>query len=150
MGIIGALVGVAWYSSSRFTAIETSIKWIKESITKLEGKNENAFEGTSPIKLLEKGESILEGSGLKKYIDENQAVLIRMCCDTAAHSTPYEIQEAAFTFFDTFQFGEFDTKLKQAAFEYGSSLAVVRRIGGIYFRDIMLQKYHYKPEDLDR
>lgn len=31
LGLLGALVAVAWYSNGRFTALETSMDWVKNN-----------------------------------------------------------------------------------------------------------------------
>src|SRR3989344_4739624 len=46
--------------------------------------------------------------------------------------------------------GDFDQKLKEAAYRNGIGMYVVRRIGVIYFRDIFLNLYNFRPEDLDK
>jgi len=150
LGIIVALIGVAWYSNGRFTALETSITWIKDSITKLEGRMDNAFASGSPVKLLAKGIEVLEGSGLKTYINTNEAKIISSCSFKNNPTNQYDIQESAFECFDKLNFGEFELKLKEASYKYGMSLETIRRIGGIYFRDILLSKNGFTPEDLDK
>ena len=141
---------VAWYSGSRFSAIETSITWIKESITKLEGRMDNAFGAGSPIKLLSKGVEILDKSGLKEYIDKQKEQLREKCQSVKTLDNQYNIQESAFECFDKLDFGDFDSKLKEIAFKYGMSVETIRRIGGIYFRDFLLTEHNFTPEDLDK
>jgi hypothetical protein len=41
LGIIGTLIGLAYYASSRFTALEIDIGWLKEMISELSIKAEN-------------------------------------------------------------------------------------------------------------
>lgn len=150
LGILGALLLTAYYSGSRFSAIETSINWIKESITKLEGRIDNAFASSSPVKLLPKGIEVLEKSGLKEYIDMRKDELIAYCKSTKNLTNQYDIQESAFECFDKLDFGEFESNLKEAAYQYGLNIQTIRRIGGIYFRDILLSENEFTPEDLDK
>jgi len=35
LGIIGALIGLAYYTNGRFTKIETSLEWMKEALQEL-------------------------------------------------------------------------------------------------------------------
>jgi len=35
LGLLGALIAVAYYSNGRFTAVETDIGWLKEMISEL-------------------------------------------------------------------------------------------------------------------
>ena len=158
LGIIGSLILIAWYSGGRFSGLETSISWIKESLIKLEGRIGNlegrfdkSFSTQSPISLLQRGKDILESSGLKKYIDNNENILWEQCKSHKILSNPYDIQESAFKFFDEVEFPtDIKEQIKTTAFNFGTSLDVVKRIGGIYFRDKCLGRLGFKPEDLDK
>lgn len=44
VGLLSALIAVAWYSNGRFTAIETSIDWIKDMLLELKRSIDNANE----------------------------------------------------------------------------------------------------------
>lgn len=149
LGIIGTLITIAFIAGGKFSKLETSISWIKETVTKLEGRMDNAFGSASPVKLMEKGLDVLNSSGLKEYIDKNQDALISNCGLTKLHNQ-YDIQEKAFNCLDRFDFGDFENKLKKVSFERGMSIEIIRRIGGIYFRDILLAKNGFAPEDLDK
>ena len=158
LGLISGLVLLAWKGGGRFSGIETSITWIKESLIKLEGRIGNlegrfdkSFSTQSPISLLQRGKDILENSGLKKYIDDNESMLLEQCKSEKAMSNPYDIQESVFKFLDEIIFPiDLENNIKTTAFNFGASLDVVRRIAGIYFRDICLSKLGFKPEDLDK
>jgi hypothetical protein len=172
LGIIGTLTMLAWKAGSRFSSIETSIIWIKETVTKietkltaveskvnitevrigsLEGRFDKSFSTQSPISLLQRGKDILENSGLKKYIDENKETLLDQCKSKRVLSNLYDIQESSFKFFDEIELPhDLGEQMKTTAFNFGASLDVVRRIGGIYFRDICLEGLGFKPEDLDK
>lgn len=153
LGIMGGLIGIAWYSNGRFTKLETDTEWIKDLLKSLkintEGKLNNSFGEGSPIRLFPKGDLILNDSGLKKYIDENKQLLLLNCKSESAMDNQYDIQESVFNYFDKYDFGDFEQSLKTAAFNFGVSLETVKRIGGIYFRDICLAEHGFKPEDLD-
>jgi hypothetical protein len=151
LGIIAALIGVAWYSGSRFSALDTSVSWIKDSITKLEGRMDNAFASGSPVKLLSKGVEILNESGMKDYIESRKKDLVEKCeFNKKGLTNQYDIQEKSFECFDKLDFGSFNEKLKETSFKYGMSIETIRRIGGIYFRDILLSENGFTPEDLDK
>jgi len=131
--------------------IKPDLKDIRERFAGLEGKLSGSLGSASPIHLKPKGTTILEKSGLKKYIDDNKTDLLSKCQSKEQMITPYDIQTATFKFFDEMQFEkEFEDKLKTTAYEEGVSLDVVRRVGGIYFRDICLHTLGHKPEDLDQ
>lgn len=151
IGVIGTLIVGTWYASHRLTKVETKITITENRIGALEGRFDKSFATQSPISLLPRGKDILDHSGLKKYIDDNKDILLEQCKSKKILSNPYDIQESSFRFFDEIEFPvELEEKIKNAAFNFGSSLEVIRRIGGIYFRDICLSKLGFKPEDLDK
>ena len=130
--------------------IRPDLKDVREKFFNLEGRFSNAFANASPIALLPKGQEILLSSGLKTYIDAHKHELIQQCCKDHKNLTQYDIQELAFTFFEQLNFGEFEVALKEVSFTNGMSIETIKRIGAIYFRDILLQKYSFSPEDLDK
>ena len=42
LGIMGALIGIAYYTNGRFTSLETSVEWIKEALRALKIMSDNA------------------------------------------------------------------------------------------------------------
>jgi hypothetical protein len=42
LGLLGALVAVAWYSNGRFTALETSMDWVKNMLLDLKRSIDDA------------------------------------------------------------------------------------------------------------
>ena len=116
----------------------------------MQGRLDNAFGNASPISLLDKGKEVLNESGLKKFIDDNKDALMKKCSYNKDPLNQYDIQEKAFTLFDELDFGEFTKTLKETSFNYGMSIDTIRRIGGIYFRDLLLAKHNFHPNDLDR
>lgn len=154
LGIIATIIGGvgwgAWYSATRLTRVETKVDGFDNRLTNLEGRLDNAFASRSPVALLPKGQIILEDSGLKKYIDDKKEELLAQCRSKNEMTNPYDIQDVAFKFFDQINFEEFESSLKNSAFKHGVSMDTVRRIGGIYFRDICLTAHNFKPEDLDK
>jgi len=151
-------LGVSWgtlstkighIASSIKDKIEPDLKDVRERFATLEGSLGKTFASASPVKLLPKGEQIIVESGLKNYIDENQKTLLEKFKFACVTKNQYDIQDQAFKFFDELDFGIFEDKLKKAAFDHGMNIATIRRIGGIYFRDIALLEAGFKPEDLD-
>lgn len=140
LGLIVALIGGAWWLSHRLTKVETKVDLFETRLSDFNGRMDNAFGNASPIALLPKGRLILEDSGLKKYIDDKKEELLNKCKSKNPMSNPYDIQEAAFKFFDGLDFGEFEEAFKSSAFKHGVNINTIRRVGGIYFRDICLSK----------
>ena len=161
LGLIGTLVLGTWYASHRLTKVETEVTSFDKRLTNMEGRFDKrltnmegridkSFSSASPVALLERGLKILNSSGLKKYIDANKAVLLEQFKSKCAMDNQYDIQEQAFKFFDNLDSKDLESSLKKAAFDYGVSIETVKRIGGIYFRDIALEQANFKPEDLDK
>jgi hypothetical protein len=150
VSVCGTLIGGSWYISSKLTKVETKVGDFESRLTTLTGRFDLAYSSSSPISLKPKGNEFLENSGLKKYIEDKKDWLLSQCQSEHSMSNQYDIQESAFRFFDNLDFGDFETTLKDFAYKYGWSMETVRRIGGIYFRDICLIKKGLKPEDLDK
>lgn len=154
LGIMGALLGIAWYAGSKFSKIETSIEWMKDAIHELKTASDNekspAFEIKSPVNLNKRGEDWLRKSGLKKYIDENKEIFL-VACEEKREANPYDIQEHIFKFFDEVKFEKgIETQLKEFAFKNGTTMNIMRRVAGIYFRNLCLQEFGLNIEDIDR
>jgi hypothetical protein len=45
LGVIGALIGVAYYANGRMTRLETSMEWLKEAVLELKTKSEELVKG---------------------------------------------------------------------------------------------------------
>ncbi|MFA6601773.1 MAG: hypothetical protein WCT02_02845 [Candidatus Paceibacterota bacterium] len=129
--------------------IKPDLQNVRERFAALEGSIGKTFASGSPVSLLPKGQQVLKESGLMKYIDENKDALLAKFGSVCPMTNQYDIQEQSFRFFNDLDFGLFEESLKKAAFDFGMDIATVRRIGGIYFRDIALLKAGFKPEDLD-
>ena len=142
VAIAGTLISIAWFASGRFVRLETLVESLDRRLTNLEGNAANVFSHNSPISLTEEGKELLEGSGLKEFVDDSKTDLSRMISDDLTEiETAYDVQEAAFEFFDNMQFDfEFEKSLKEYAYESGNSMHVLRRVAGIYFRDVLLQE----------
>jgi hypothetical protein len=152
LGLIAAIISGAWYLAYRLGKVEAKIDGIgvrvdglESRVNTMEGRLDNAFTGRSPIALLEKGELILAGSGLKDYIDSNKAALFERCRIKNDINNPYDIQNVAFKFFDHVEFPmNLENRLKTFAYGRGISMEVIRRVGAIYFRDLCLEALNMK------
>ena len=155
LGIIGSIIAgsasIAWYASGRLTALETSMEWVKSTLIELKVSFDNAnaprpaFGGNSPVDLEPAGIKWLNESGLKSYIDANK---YRLLTHYPARRTtnPYEVQKRAFALFDALSFPRgLDERLKRFAFENGTTMSVLRRVGAIYFRNLYFERFiHHK------
>ncbi len=163
LGIIGTLIVFAWYSSGRFTKIETNLEWLKGESKKIdeivrdvnelrvnmENKKTQFFATHSPIRLTDKGETLLNESGLKSYIDTKTELIAK--CENSKLTNAYEVQSFAFDLFDSLAFdSEFDLVIKQYSYDHGISLDIVKRVGALYFRDLCLKKMNMPVDDIDK
>ena len=41
LGMMGSLIAIAYYTNGRFTALETTVEWLKETVTELMLDSEN-------------------------------------------------------------------------------------------------------------
>lgn len=154
--VSGSLIAIAWYSSGRFTALETSMKWVTNMLHDLKVGTENsnasapAFGSGSPVNLKPTGEQWLNESGLKNYIDTHKKELMDIC-EEKRGTNPYEVQDHIFRAFDTLPLeAVFEDKLKKFAYEKGTSMSILRRVGAIYFRNLCLQNFGMNKEDIDK
>jgi hypothetical protein len=143
--VCGSIVGAAWYASGKFSRTETSIEGLDTRLTNIESYINDVTKTASPISLTEKGNKALQDSGLKDFIDKNKEAFILECQKNHNMKSDYDIQISAFKYFDNIFFGdEFDKKIKDYAFNNGLNMDVMRRIGGIYYRDICLEELKKK------
>lgn len=149
VGLGGTVLVGAWWIGNHFGSLKEAVRQFGERLTNLEGRVDLAFKSSSPLTLLPKGEKILNESNLKKWIDDRKDHLIDRCKAEGSTSNPYDIQTAAFRIFDEIDFGDFEAELKTAAYNAGVPMNIVRRIGGIYFRDVCLQEHGYDKKSLD-
>ncbi len=154
LGIMGSLILIAWYSNGRFTALETSMQWVKDTLNELKISSDNsptpAFGSHSPINLNQLGKEWLVESGLEKYIDSHKDELMKIC-EEKRGTNPYEVQKHIFRSFDTLTLEPtLEDKLQKFAFEKGTTMAVIRRIGAIYFRNLCLDSFGMNKKDIDK
>jgi len=154
LGIVGTLIFIAWQGSKRFTALETSMEWVKETLHDLKTGADNtanpAYTVHSPVNLNSTGKQWIVESGLKDYIDSNKSYFIGQC-EEKKETNPYEVQKHAFKLFDEIKFDPaLEDKLKKFAYEKGTTMSVIHRIGGIYLRNLCLESFNMNTEDIDK
>lgn len=155
LGIMGSLILIAWYAGSRVSSIETSIKWIKEQLDDVSRRvftlwEERVARARSPIKLNQRGEDILEKSGIKDLIDNGLPQFL----DSVKEKNPqnaYQVQEFSKEAVFRIKLNpEILTKLQNGAFGVGTDIDTLLLVGGIYLRDLLLLKLGFKLEDVDK
>lgn len=143
LGAMGALIGIAYYTNGRFTALETDVGWLKEMISELSINAENVrtrlFKNGSPVSLTPAGYLVLQRSGLKSYIDTKRRTLLT-ALSAGALSDPYELQRHAFRLLADLSFEDIVAHhLNNFAFDNGISTDLLRRTAAIYLRDIVVR-----------
>lgn len=103
----------------------------------------------SPIRLNQKGQEILEQSGIKQIIDERIDSLLKELEDKKPLNA-YQVQEFAK---DVISAVKNDPvvllKLEQGAFRAGVDTDSLLFVGAIYFRDLALPKFNCRLEEID-
>lgn len=148
--ILASIVGATWHISGRLSKVETKVDSFSQRLLDLEGRIlDKAFGSASPISLKPAGVSALNESGLKDWIEKNKTSLFDRCSLSGKMTNPYDIQEFVFKLFDGLDYGDFELKIKEEAYKRGWSVGIMKRIGGIYFRDLCLAQNGFKLEDLE-
>lgn len=142
LGLIGTLIGIAYYANGRFSRVETSVDWLTETLRDLTIRIENlssrAFQPGSAVKLTYTGERLVEQSGLRPFIDANRHALLRQL-SLGRSSDAYAVQQRAFRLFAELRFdASFEQQLNQFAFANGVSMDLLRRLGAISLRDLAI------------
>jgi hypothetical protein len=140
LGILGSIIALAYFTSSRFTRLETNVQWLSDIVRDLAIKAENVstklFDTRSPISLTFLGHMHLAQSGLKSYVDHRKRDLVSQLRKSAP-SDLYSIQVASFRLMDRMRFDEpFARRLNAFAFKKGVSTDLLRRAAAIYLRDL--------------
>lgn len=143
IGIMGALIAIAYHTNGRFTALETDVGWLREMISELVIRAENVtaklFKNDSPVSLTAAGYSVLQRSGLRSYIDAKRPTLLA-ALKIRASSDPYEIQRRAFRLIAELPFDDaVGRHLNSFAFNNGMSTSILRRVGAVYLRDLAVK-----------
>lgn len=141
LGLVGTLIGLAYYGNGRFTRLETSVEWLTDTFRSLKIASENStarlFEARSPTALTQAGEHVLFESGLKSYIDgrwEHFASKCRGC----RMLDRYQAQVSASRFFAKLKLDRaFERELNEFAYSYGFSQDLLREVGALYLRDLV-------------
>lgn len=132
------------------TNIRPDLKDVRERLATWEGKNAGLYQSQSPISLTKEGKRYLQESGLLAFIDENQDDLMLQCDHDRTMQTPYDVQQISFEFFDELDLpDEVEQEVKTYAYNHGVSMDSMRRIGGIYFRDLCLEAHRLNPNEID-
>jgi hypothetical protein len=105
---------------------------------------------SSPRQLNERGQNILEGSGIKKIIDSKKTELFAIIRGKN-FSNPYDAEQGILSMVDEFKNdSSLINKLKTSAFSVGAEIDAVLLVGGIYLRDLIFEDLGFSLGDLDK
>lgn len=158
LGIAGTIVTLAWQGSGRFSAIETSLAWIKEDLvwikedltrlwTTIQGKEARQQElevPGSPLNPTAKGAKWLAESGLQDIIDgeHRQALLRRLKAALPPNNAEYDVQEKAGEVLLSLADDAMMHKVKDYSFQNGLEYDLILRLGRLLLRDNFLGWKH--------
>lgn len=158
LGIIATLLTLAWVASRKFSAIETSINWIKRELgriwesmsavesrlTGMESRIAGAEGNKSPLNPTQLGWKWLNESGLAKIIDEEKKtwLLQNLRNSLPPDYTDYDVQEVARRVVVSLKDDSLIKDVKQYAFEHGIDIEILLRLGGLLLRDNFLERKH--------
>ena len=127
---------------------------IDQDISKIKPKVEilweiNFAKGHSPLTLNEKGEEILNQSGIKELVDDSLLELTKNI-ESKKPVNAYQVQETAKEIISNLKNDQnILLKLQTGAFDTGVDVDSVLFVGSIYLRDLVLPKFNCKLEDVD-
>lgn len=121
----------------QFTALQNQLSILQQN------SPTNYVQSHSPMKLTENGESLLERSGMKKYIDDNfnnlYAEIQNRLSDKGNDYSAYDVQEVATEVIKAQADGKDFIPIKDFAFAEGLVLDNIQLVGGIYLRNKALE-----------
>lgn len=107
-------------------------------------------ERASPLVLNEQGRKLFNESGIKDIIDKQKEALLNAIQQKNPQNA-YDIQELSKQVIESLkENSEILNQLKDDAFKLGVGIEDILFVGSIYLRDIALERFGFKPEDLDK
>ena len=109
LGVMGALIAIAYYANGRFTALETDIDWLKEMISELSIKAENVKREIVQERLScyrSRRRVITPCAQRTKVVHRCQQANTACGSKRRNSSDPYEVQRRAFRFLAELSFDE--------------------------------------------
>lgn len=111
--------------------------------------NEPLVKRKSPVSLTDRGTSLLEMSGGKKFVDDNLESL-KLAVETKGAKTAYDIQEFSREALELMSEQDLFNPLKDYLFKEGLELKDLILVMGIYLRDAILSSKGLAPEEVDK
>ena len=168
-GIIGivtffVVLGIAWGTLKNsvknigvnLNEMKPDLKDVRERFMVIEDRVETLWKdklapANSPRQLNDKGNSILNNSGIKEIIDEKKLILLKLVKDKNAKNA-YDAEitiEEAMRELPT-HFPDIVEKLKEGAFKVGADIGGLLFVGSIYLRNQIFHDLGFSLDDLDK
>lgn len=152
-----ALFGIVWKGKEEIgKTIKEAIGDFKDRFISMESKmeilwkNEIAPAG-SPRQLNEKGNDILNKSGIKEIVDDKKLKLLELA-KKREPKNPYDAEKTIEEIMNQLpkHCPDIIDKLKDGAFKTGSDIESVLFAGSIYLRNLIFTDLGFSLEDLDK
>ena len=150
-----ALFAVIWKGKDEITkAIKEAIGDFKDRFIIIEDrmkilwKDEFAPTG-SPRQLNERGNNILNGSGIKEIIDSKRNDFLSTA-KSQNIANPYDAEKYVLKIVADLKTPELIDNLKTGMYNTGSDIDTVLFVGGIYLRDLIFPDLGFATSDLDK
>lgn len=138
------------------TKIEPSLQDVRERFVKVEERVETLWKdryapATSPRELNERGNTILESSGIKEIVDSMKSNLLTKVRGQNPDSA-YDAERLTLATVANLPKTNPDLlpKLKDGAFRTGVDIDVVLLVGGIYLRNLIFTDLGFSLTDIDK
>lgn len=151
--IITILVGIVGYFIKRILdkteTIGVDVADIKPKVDIL-WKDKYA-PATSPRQLNERGQKILNESGIKEVIENKKNTLLEIIKSKGAKNA-YDAEQVVLSVVEKLpeHCPDVIDQLKTGAFKTGANVDTVLLVGGLYLRDLIFPELGFSVEDLDK
>ena len=152
---IPTIIGTAIYIGKKLQVLE-DLKGVRGRFDVVESRvgdlwADRLAPARSPRQLNERGNKILEESGIKKIIDEKKDDLLKMIKEKNPASA-YDAEMVIATVMEELpkHYPDLIEHLKQGAFYVGADLDAVLFVGSIYLRNLIFKDLGFGLDDLDQ
>jgi len=132
--------------------LRTEVKEIRDKAIACETslrEREPLARRKSPVSLTDRGTSVLQDSGAKKFINDNFEELMRKVNESNPQ-TSYDVQERAREIVESLSNDVRINTMKDYLFKEGMDFSDLALVMGIYLRDKILENKGWKTEDIDK
>lgn len=137
--------------------IRDDVKNIRERLPVIESRvgdlwADKIAPAHSPRQLNERGQTILNQSGIKEFVERNKPELLRRVRERNC-TNAYDAEKATFSVVNETikEAGATDLdSLKNGAYKVGATLDTLLLVGGIYLRNLIFPELGFSLDDIDK